>query len=188
MKSIVVKTSIVLFVVVSFCGCDPAQQLVNMFNCKFERESINNFRFAGVEFDKFKNFSDIGVVDVAKITLALASKTAPITFDMNLIGTNPNKTSAGVEQFKWIFLLEGNELLNGNVLEKFSIPAEGSSSLPPIAINFDAWSFLENKTPQSLFNLYQNITGKNASGTSNASLKIRPTINGVEFPNYITVN
>ena len=186
MKSIVVKTSIMLFVVVSFCGCERAQQLVNMFNCKFERESINNFRFAGVNFDK------ISSADLLAITFALAKKTAPITFDMNLIGTNPNKTSAGVEQFKWIFLLEGNELLNGNVLEKFSIPAGGSSSLPPIVINFDAWKFLNGNTnlelAKSLFNLYQNITGKNASGTSNASLKIRPTINGMEFPNYITIN
>jgi hypothetical protein len=188
MRSRIIKTGIVLFVVVSFCGCEPAQQFINMFNCKFERKNIDNFRFAGVEFDKFKNFSDIGIADIAKITLALASKTAPITFDMNLEGTNPNKANAGVEQFKWIFLLEGNEILNGNVAEKFSIPAEGSSLLPPIQIGFDAWSFLDGKTPQSIFNFYQNITGKNASGTSNASLKIRPTINGLEFPNYITLN
>jgi hypothetical protein len=48
--------------------------------------------------------------------------------------------------------------------------------------------YLDGSTPESIFRFYQNITGKNAAQQSNASLKIKPTINGVEFPNYITVN
>jgi len=183
MKSRVIKTGVVLFVFASLCRCDT----VNMLNCKFERKNIDNFRFAGVNFDKFSNFSDIGFADIAKITMALLNSSAPITFDMNLEGKNPTEKNAALEQFKWKFLLDGNEILEGNIRDKFSIPAEGTSILP-VEIGFDAWSFLENKTPQSLFNFYQNITGKNASGQSNASLKIRPTINGVEFPNYITIN
>jgi hypothetical protein len=106
---------------------------------------------------------------------------------MNVEGKNPNKTTAGIEQFKWIFLLEGNEILNGNVIDKFSIPAGGSNVLP-LEIGFDAWQYLDGGSLESLFRFYQNLTGKNALQQSNASLKIRPTINGVEFPNYLTLN
>ena len=173
-------------VIVSFCGCDKARELVNMFNCTFERESIDQFRFAGVNFDRLASPSDMTAMDIINISAALLKKTAPITFNMNLTGTNPNKTTAGIEQFKWIFLLDGNEVLQGNVPNKFSIPAEGTSILP-IEISFDAIDYLDGSTPESIFRFYQDITGKNDSKQSNATLKIRPTINGVEFPNYITV-
>jgi hypothetical protein len=158
-----------------------------MLNCTFERENIDQFRFAGVNIDRFASPSDMTAMDIINISAALVQKTAPITFNMNLLGTNPNKTTAGIEQFKWIFLLDGNEVLQGNVIDKFSIPAEGTSILP-IEISFDAMNYLDGSTPESIFRFYQNLTGKNTSQESNASLKIKPTINGVEFPNYITVN
>ncbi|MCL2132505.1 MAG: hypothetical protein FWH36_08695 [Lentimicrobiaceae bacterium] len=183
MKNIVIKTGLLLFVVVSFCGCE----LVNMLNCTFERKNIDNFRFAGVSFDKFNSINDINLVDIAQITLALAEKTAPITFNMYVEGKNPNKSAAAIEEFKWIFLLDNNEVLNGNTFNKFSIPAKGTNILP-LEIGFDAMNYLDGSTPESLFRFYQNITGKNSSGESNATLKIKPTINGIEFPQYITLN
>ena len=186
MRNIIIKTGIVLFLIVSFCGCDKVREVVNMLNCTFERKNIDNFRFAGVDFDQLTSLNPLSSEGM-KVAAALLQGTAPITFNLNLIGSNPNKTTAALEQFKWIFLLDGNEILNGNNAGEFSIPAEGTSVLP-ITIGFDAWKFLDGSAPASLFNFYQNITGKNASQTSNASLKIKPTINGVEFPNYITVN
>jgi len=183
MRSIILKIGLLLFVVVLFCGCE----LVNMLNCKFERKNIDDFRFAGVSFDKFNSINDINLVDVAKITTALLQGTAPITFNMNVEGKNPNKSTAAIEEFKWIFMLDGNEILNGNTLNKFSIPAK-STNILPLEIGFDAMKYLDGTTPESLFRFYQNITGKNSSGESNASLKIKPTINGVEFPQYITLN
>ena len=187
MRNRMIKAGILLFVIASFCGCDKARELVNLFNCSFERKNIDNFRFAGVDFDRLTSPSDLTLMEITNIGLALAKGTAPITFNMNLIGNNPNKTTAAIEQFKWIFLLDGNEILNGDVGNKFSIPAEGSSVLP-IEIGFDAMKFLDGKTPESLFRFYQNITGKNAAQQSNASIKIKPTINGKEFPNYLTLN
>jgi len=181
------KIVCIVVVLVLFCGCDTARELVNMFNCTFERKNIDEFRFAGVNFDRIASPTDLTFTEVANITAALVKKTAPITFNMNLTGKNPNKTAAGIEQFKWIFLLDGNEVLQGNVIDKFSIPAEGNSVLP-IEISFDAMNYLDGSTIESIFRFYQNLTGKNASQQSNASLKIKPTINGVEFPNYITVN
>ena len=180
------KIVCVAVVVVSFCGCDTARELVNMLNCTFERKNIDNFRFAGVNFDRLASPTDLTFMEAANITAALLKGTAPITFNMNLIGKNPNKTTAGIEQFKWIFLLDDNEVLQGNIQDRFSIPAEGDNILP-VEISFDAMNYLDGSTPESIFRFYQKITGKNAAGESDATLKIKPTINGVEFPNYITV-
>jgi hypothetical protein len=187
MKKLTSLVCVAVAVVVCFCGCDTARELVNMFNCTFERENIEKFRFAGVNFDRLTSPADLTLTEGINIAAALAKGTAPISFTMNLTGKNPNKTTAGIEQFKWIFLLDGNEVLDGNVIDKYSIPAEGASVLP-LEIGFDAMKYLDGSTPESIFRFYQNITGKNAAQQSNASLKIKPTINGVEFPNYITVN
>ena len=184
MRKIVSKTVVVLFVVVAFCGCDTAREFVNMLNCTFERKNIDNFRFAGVSFDRFASPTDLKGTELLSVTSALLSGKAPITFNMNVEGKNPNKTTAALEQFEWIFLLDGNEILNGNIPDRFSINAEGTSILP-IEIGFDAIQYMDGSSITSLFNFYQNLTGKNASKESNASLKIKPTINGIKFPNYI---
>ena len=188
MRNITLKTGIILFVVASFCGCDKVKEIANMFNCTFERKNIDNFRIAKVNFDHLTSPSDLTIADGINITQAILTKTIPVTFNMNIEGKNPTKSLAAIEQFRWKFLLDGNEILEGNVENTFSIPAEGTNILP-LEISFDAMNYLDGSgTVESIFKFYQNITGKNASGESNATLKIKPTINGMEFPNYITVN
>ena len=187
MRKIIIQISILILVIVSFCGCKKIQEMANMFNCTFERKSIDNFQFAKVNFDRFVNFSDIDFSDVLNIGFALAMKTAPITFDINIQGNNPTTKDAAMEQFRWILLLDGNKILEGNTPDKYSIPAQGSSILP-LEIGFDAWQYLNGENPENMFNFYQNVTGKNAERESNITIMIKPTINGFEFPNYITLN
>ena len=183
MRKITIKISVVLFVIFAFCGCDK----VNMLNCKFERKNVDNFRFAGVNFDKFNSLSDITISDGLSIGNALfLAQTAPITFNVNVEGKNPNKSIAAIEQMDWKVLVDDAEFI-GSITEKFSIPAEGTNILP-LQIGFDAVQILDGTTLQSMFRLYQNITGKNASQGSNVTIMIRPTIMGIKFPNYITLN
>jgi len=177
-----IKIGLFLFVIAAFCGCDT----VNMLNCRFEQKSIDNFRFADVGFDKFNSVGDINVVDIAKITLALTRKTAPILFNLNVEGNNPNKSTAAIEQMDWKVFIDDAEF-SGSITEKFSIPAQGTSILP-LTIGFDAMQILDGSTPTSMFRLYQNITGKSTGQESNVTIMIRPTILGMKFPNYITLN
>ncbi len=186
MRKIVIKVSVILFIIPSFCGCDTVNGLKNMLNCTFERKNIDNFRFAGVSLDNINSASDINLIDIAKITTAIVAKTAPVSFNVNLEGKNPNSSTAAIEQLKWILLLDDREVLNGNIVDKFSIPAKGSNTLP-IDINLDAVQFLDGSTPESAFRLYQNITGKNTEQESTVTIKIKPTINGIEFPQYLTL-
>ena len=182
MREIIIKIGVLLFVIASFCGCDK----VNMLNCKFERKNIDNFRFAKVNFDKFNSYGDINLTDIANITLALADKTAPISFNLNVEGKNPNKSTASIEQMDWKIFVDDTEF-NGSITEEFSIPAEGTNILP-LEIGFDAMQILDGTTPMSMFRLYQNITGKGTGQESNVTIMIRPTIMGIKFPNYITLN
>ena len=183
MRKLIVKIGILLVVIASFCGCDT----VNMLNCSFEKRNVDNFSFAGIGFDKFNSISDINILtDGATILSALSKGTAPITFNLNVEGKNPNKSVAAIEQMDWKILVDEAEFL-GSITEAFSIPAEGTNVLP-LQIGFDAMKVLDGSSVQSLFNLYQNITGKNASQGSNVTIMIRPTIMGIKFPNYITLN
>ena len=182
MRKLIVKTGILLVVIVSFCGCET----FNMLNCSFSKRNVDNFRFAGIGFDKFNSFSDINFLDVTNIATNLMKGSAPILFNLNVEGKNPNKSAAAIEQMDWKVLVDDAEFL-GNITEKFTIPADGTSVLP-LEIGFDAMKVLDGSAPQSLFNLYQNITGKNASQGSNVTIMIRPTIMGIKFPNYITLN
>ena len=138
MRKITIKISILFLVIASFCGCDRIKEVANMFNCTFDKKNIDNFRFAQVGFDRLSSPSDLTAVDIVSITAALLSQTAPVTFNFNIEGNNPTTKNAAIEQFKWILLLDGNEILHGNVVDRYSIPANGSSILP-LEIGFDAW-------------------------------------------------
>ena len=182
MRKLAVKAFMTLFVTASFCGCDK----INMLNCKFERKNVDNFRFEGIKLDNFNSFSDIKPLDILSITSTLASGKAPIKFNLNVEGKNPNKSVAAIEKMDWKVLVDNSEFL-GSITETYSIPAEGTSVLP-LEIGFDAIKVLDGSTPLSLFNLYQNITGKATGQSSNVTIMIRPTILGIQFPNYITLN
>ncbi|MDR1878298.1 MAG: hypothetical protein LBQ64_01890, partial [Bacteroidales bacterium] len=186
MRKIGIKTVILLLTAITFCRCEPVKELVNMLNCTFERKNLDNFRFAGVGLDKLSSPTDLNLTDLAKVTAALVSQTAPVSFNINLEGKNPNSEPAAIEQLKWILLLDGKEVVNGNITNRFSIPAKGSNVLP-LEMNFDAMQYLDGSTPESVFQLYRRLTGKNAEGESNLTLKIKPTINGIEFPQYLTL-
>ena len=188
MKKVIIRVSVVLVVLTSFCGCD-LEELKNMLDCTFVRTSTTGFLFADVVFDNLTSLDEITAEDITKIATALSQETNPVSFTINVEGTNPNNANASVEQFKWILVFDTVEVAHGEVPEKFSIPPKGTNSLSINVIVDDVSPFLNDATAESMFRFYQTILGGGdiVDPDFKVDLKIKPTINGKEFSEYISV-
>jgi hypothetical protein len=183
MKKIVSKISVLLLFAVTFCGCEDVEGLINMLNCKFEVQDVENFTFAGVRFDELNSPDDISDADMAIIDEAIEAGDAPVYFTLNIIGTNPNDVTASVEKLQWKLAIDSLDIAEGVVTDGFTIPAESSDTLSLI-VNANILDVYNDNVTENVFNLYQDI--KNGR-KSVVTIKIKPTINETEFPDYITL-
>ena len=181
MKSLCEKVVVVCVLATVFCSCDGVTELVNMWNCKFEVQSVEGFTFAGVPFDGIDSVEAISDADRTIIDDAIAANNAPVHFVLNILGTNPNDVTASVEKLQWVLEVDEQEVADGIVTKRFTIPSLGSNVLS-LDVNANVMKLYTDSIVENVYSLYQEvIDGKAATAT----LKIKPTVNEKEYPNYI---
>ncbi len=183
MKKTLSKISVLLLFAVTFCGCEDVEGLINMLNCKFEMQDVEDFTFAGVRFDELNSPDDISESDMTIINEAIDAENAFINFTLNIIGTNPNDVTASVEKLQWKLAVDSLDIAEGIVRDRFTIPAQSSDTLSLI-VNTNITNTYKENVVENIFNLYQDIVN---GRTSVVAIKIKPTINETEFPDYITL-
>lgn len=183
MKKVLAKICVLFAFAVPFCGCDGVEGIINMLNCKFEVQEITDFTFADVHFDQLDSISEISDIDKAKIEAAIAAENAHVNFTLNILGTNPNDADASVEKLQWMLAIDGLDVAEGAITNGFSIPANSSNTLS-LVIDANMTDVYKDSVVENVYNLYQDIVNGEASI---ATIKIKPTINETEFPDYITV-
>ena len=181
MKSLCKKVVVVCMLATVFCSCDGVDELVNMFNCKFEVQSVEDFTFAGVPFDGIDSVEAISDADKIIIDDAIAANNAPVHFVLNILGANPNDVTASVEKLQWELDVDGIKVAEGLVTKKFTIPALGTNVLS-LDVNAEVMELYKDSVVENVYSLYQDVANGRAS---EATLKIKPTVNEKEYPNYI---
>lgn len=184
-KSLILMSG--LFLLFTFTGCNVIKQVKTLADCTFAFDGISNVRIAGVSLDKVSNPSQISLTDVAAIISAITNKTAQITFDANVAIKNPNSQQVNVNKLAWKLALDNVELIEGEQTTPIVVNAN-STTKTSIKAKIDAAKVLKGSTIESVYTLYQNLTGKNASSKSNVTVKVKPTINNFTFPSYVTIN
>ena len=181
MKKVVTKFCFLLVLATTFCGCDGVEELVNMLNCEFEVQNVEDFTFAGVHFDQLDSINDISDQDMAIIEAAIEAKDAPLNFTIHILGTNPNDVEASVEKLQWILAIDSLNVAEGVVTDGFTIPAK-STNILTLVVNTNVTDIFEEDVLENVFNIYQEIVN---GRTSTVTIKIKPTINDTDFPHYI---
>jgi hypothetical protein len=161
-----------------FCGCRSVQELKNLQKCEFEFLTISDFEYAGVRFNNIRSIDDIGAENLTRILAAAASKTAKISFNINLKVSNQTASRASVDGMKWALFLDDEPLLEGDMPQPFAVEPKKSAVM---ALRANITPTLRGKAAplQQIFRLYQNIMG---FGDGNLTLKIKPIVNKTELP------
>lgn len=183
-KSILFHVLTIVSVVVLCCGCKPMQELKNMQRCEFEFSSVSDFEYAGVKFGNIQSVNDITLENVTRILAATASKTAKVSFNINVKVTNQTNSYASVDGMNWILYLEDSKLLEGDMPTPFSVEPH-CSAIMMLRANITP-SLRGRAAPlQQIFKVYQNIMGFNEGEPANLLLKIKPIVNKTELPYII---
>ena len=185
MKRILLQTLVVIGVVALFCGANSKRGLKNMQKCDFEFIGISDFEYAGVKFNNFQSINDIGSGDATQIIAATTSKTAKISFVVNVKVSNPSSSWAAMNGMKWTLYLGGDKLLDGDMTTSFSVEPH-CSAVMMLPANITPTIRGKAAPLQQIFRIYQSIVGGNEDEKADLTLKIKPILDKTELP-YITL-
>ncbi|MCX6234140.1 MAG: hypothetical protein NT175_05350 [Bacteroidetes bacterium] len=183
----------VVLIFILFSACEiikQVNQMANLANCDFRLKSIEQTLLAGIYIQHMQSFAELSFSDVVTITNAIANKTLPLEFILNIEVRNPNTSPAAMNKMEWILLIDDQELLRGFSYQRVEIPANGGIAIMPLKINMDLMQVLTGVSLQVIKNFGFDLAG-NGNGPTRIKIKAKPTImignHPLTYPGYITI-
>ena len=175
---------------VSLCGCAALKQTAALSQVKFNFDRISDVRVAGVSVLGKTSYSDLSVIDVAKLSAAVLAHDVPLGLTMHLKAENPssNSVTAKLMKMAWSLYLADNKLLDGNLDSTYAFPP-GADVDVAVPIKFNAYEMYQHNG-QDIFDLGLSLAG--VEGYSKVvRLDFTPTIDTdlgpITYPKPITV-
>ena len=178
--------------VLSSCSINKqAQQIKALEKCEYRLIDANNITLAGTDVKKLIAGKSFNLINAPALALAFLRQDIPLRADLNLEIKNPSNSLAAINNFEYIILINKQEVVNGTVDQRVSIPA-GQTSVVPLLLNTNIYKFLSNG--KILDDVTQFLTsasnGTEAKGL--VTIKIKPSImvggSLVKYPGYITID
>ena len=172
-------------------SCAAVKELAALSQVRFHLDKISSIRVAGVDVMKVKKFEDIGVLDVARLTAAVAAQQVPLTFTVNMIAENPasNTATARMVGLDWKLFLQDKEALSGAVTNEVVLEP-GKPQSVPVSVRLDLVKFYKGGL-QDMINLALSLTGQGGT-PQNIHFQARPTIQTpfgpMRFPKPINIS
>lgn len=173
-------------------SCGVIEQVGEMkafSRCEFRLASVSNIALAGLNIEDMDSYSDLGLMDAAMITTAVAKGELPLSFTLNIDMYNPNDNDAALNKLDWILYIDDIEMLSGTTDQRILINP-GATTQMPLKTAVNLMDVLSGKSPEAIMNFGFNLAGVGNRPTR-FMLKARPTImvgnTPVSYPGYITV-
>jgi len=191
MNKIKLQAIIVCFSAIIINSCSQLKEMATLTKCQFKLKSVENISLAGVNIQNLTNFSQLNLIDAAKITSAVANGTLPLSFVLNVEAKNPNPVKASMNKLEWILFIDDIEMINGILNKKIEIAPSGGISVFPILMQMDLKKILSGKSGDALLNFGFNLAGAGNKPTR-ITLKAKPSImignSTITYPGYISIN
>lgn len=188
------KTKLLIFcafvVLLAVPACVQIQQALQLAKCEFRLKDVNNLTMAGVNVQQIESWSDIGLLDIAKITAAFKQGSLPVSFKLNTEIRNPNAVTAALNQLDWILMLDQAQIAQGTTSQRVEVPANGGVSVMPLNISTDLKQLFSGETMTSLANMVLSMADASGKPTK-LTLKAKPYISvgstTIPYPGYINI-
>ena len=187
----------IVSLMVGFSACEllaqianQAAQVVNLKNCTFDVNGINNINMMGIDLSKGMDMNSLTAMQILNVTNSLMNKTLPVSFNVNIDVNNPNSIAASMGKMDYIIALNDKEIISSTFNNGFSIPAnsKGQVSIP---ISTDLFQLFSSETGDAVLNLAFKLAGAK-SDPVNLGVKVKPYIKinnqSLAYPDYITIN
>ncbi len=181
-----------MVVLISSCGLSKqAQQIKALEECEYKFINASNVTVGGTDIKKIIDQKNINMANLPALALGFLRKDVPLKAVLNVEITNPSTTTAAINNFDYIILINKQEIANGVVDQVVQIEA-GQKIQVPVKLNANIYQFLSNgKTLEDI--------SKFLSGASNGvtevglvTIKIKPSImvgnTLVKYPGFINID
>ncbi len=183
-----------LFALVLACGflpgCASLREVAALRQVEFCFDRISSPRIAGISLDRIRNYEDLGVADLARLGLALASEDVPLDLVAHVEGRNPetNDVTARLVQLDWAYLVDDREIVTGALESGYEFPP-GQPRDVPLTVTFNLVRFF-GKDGRDLFDTALALTGRRTT-TKRVTLRLAPTVDTpigpIRYPVPITL-
>jgi len=180
-----------LLLIGSVVGCATAKEIIALRQVDFRFDRLSGARVAGISLDRIHSYDDVTPVDLARLTIAVASKDVPLDVTVHLSGLNPaaNSTTARLVAMDWVYLVDDRDIVSGRLTEAFTfVPGEPRDVPIPVTFNL-ARAF--DGDGAALLNTALALVGQRTS-THKVSLRISPTVDTslgpIRYPTPITID
>jgi hypothetical protein len=171
-------------------SCATLQQIAALRSVDFQLDHVANVRVAGIDASSISSYSDLSIMDAARVGAAIARRELPLVFDLHVSAENPeeNPVTARLLRMQWTLLLDDTETISGLIEQELELPP-GQPRDIPVGISLDLFDFFERSGPD-LFNLALNLMGV-GNEPSRVAIRAMPTVNTalgpISYPQPITI-
>lgn len=171
-------------------SCATLQQFAALRSVDFQLDRVADVRVAGIDASSISSYSDLSIMDAARVGAAIARRELPLSFDLHVRAENPvdNPVTARLLRMQWTLLLDDTETISGLIEQELELPP-GQPRDIPVGIALDLFDFFERSGPD-LFNLALNLMGV-GNEPSRVALRALPTVNTalgpISYPQAITI-
>ncbi len=180
----------VLLACVVSSSCATIQQFAALRSVDFQLDRVADVQVAGIDASRVSSYSDLNLVDAARVGAAIARRELPLAFQLHVRAENPadNPVTARLMRMQWTLLLDDTETISGLIERELELPP-GQPTDIPVNISLDLFDFFERSGPD-LFNLALNLMGVGEE-PSRVALRALPTVNTalgpISYPQPITI-
>ena len=171
-------------------SCATLQQFAALRSVDFQLDRVANVQVAGIDASRVSAYSDLNLMDAARVGAAIARRELPLAFQLHVRAENPsdNPITARLVRLQWTLFLDDTETISGLIDQELELPP-GQPRDIPVNISLDLFDFLERSGPD-LFNLALNLLGAGEEA-SQIALRAVPTVNTalgpISYPQPITI-
>jgi hypothetical protein len=159
-------------------GCSAAK-LNRLKTCQYKYSGISDVIVSGQKLEDLKIDKKPGFMGTSVLGKLLFEKEAPMTFNVLILVTNPNKKVAALDKIEWTAFVQGKELLSGIYNQHFEVkPGETATLSIPVSFDLKEKIMGENGAAVKMFGMAYLMNGS----SKGLSIKVRPYVGGVKFP------
>jgi len=170
-------------------SCGVSRKINLLEQCRYDIKSADSVYFAGRDITRQIKTGTFDLGSIPELAIGLLRKDIPLRARLNLGIENPGSKAIEINQFDYIILFKGQELVNGTTDRRINIKPD-ETTIVPIMIRTNIYSILSDKnTRQEIFSY---LRGTESSKNSLISIKIRPSFRVgnklIKYPGYITID
>ena len=182
---------IAILLLSSVVGCASTRELDAMRQVEFRFDRISDAQIAGIRLGSLHSTDDVSVLDLGRLTLAVASKDVPLDLIVHVTGRNPatNDVTARMIALDWAYFVDERETVSGRLSEPYDFPP-GQPTDVPLVVTFNMFSFFGG-AGEDLLDTALALAGQRSSSHT-VTLRLTPSIDTpagrIRYPVPITLD